>query len=48
MHLVVVVPLIMVVAWLFAEIFERPFTGSGVLLPALRRKVDRRKVGRPA
>jgi peptidoglycan/LPS O-acetylase OafA/YrhL len=40
-HLVFVVPAIMAVAWLFAEIFERPFTRSGVLLPALRRRSAR-------
>ncbi len=37
-HLLVVVPITVGVAWLFAELFERPFTSGGVILPALRRR----------
>jgi peptidoglycan/LPS O-acetylase OafA/YrhL len=37
-HLLVVTPLIMVVAWLFAELFERPFTSGAYLLPAIQRR----------
>ncbi len=37
-HLVVVVPFIVAVAWVFAELVERPATGGGVLLPRLRRR----------
>jgi peptidoglycan/LPS O-acetylase OafA/YrhL len=36
-HLSVVVPVIMLFAWFFAELFERPFTSGGIVLPALRR-----------
>ena len=36
--LILVVPLILALGWLFSEFFERPFTHSGTLLPALRRK----------
>lgn len=38
-HLVFVTPVVLVVAWLFAELFERPFTTGGVLLPALMRRL---------
>jgi peptidoglycan/LPS O-acetylase OafA/YrhL len=38
-------PIIVAVAWLFSELFERPFTSGGVLLPAYKR---RQAVGRPA
>ncbi len=38
-HLLIVVPITIAVAWLFAELFERPFTSGGLLLPALRRRV---------
>lgn len=31
-------PIVLFLAWLFAEFFERPFTGGGVVLPALRRR----------
>jgi peptidoglycan/LPS O-acetylase OafA/YrhL len=41
LHIVVVVPVIVAVAWVFAELFERPFTGGGVLLPALRKRFRR-------
>jgi peptidoglycan/LPS O-acetylase OafA/YrhL len=38
-HLIVVVPITIAVAWLFAELFERPFASGGVLLPAIRRRL---------
>jgi peptidoglycan/LPS O-acetylase OafA/YrhL len=37
-QLVLGTPVMLFLAWLFAEFFERPFTGGGVVLPALRRK----------
>lgn len=37
-HLLVVVPITMVIAWVFSELCERPFTSGGVILPALRRR----------
>ena len=37
-HLLVVTPLVLAIAWLFAELFERPFTTGGVLWPALQRR----------
>ena len=43
-HLLLVVPLIVAIAWVFAELFERPFTSGGVLLPALRRRFGRAAV----
>jgi hypothetical protein len=30
------------VAWVFSELFERPFTSGGVLIPALRRRFSAR------
>jgi hypothetical protein len=38
-HLVFVTPLVIALAWIFAEVFERPFTTGGVLLPALGRRL---------
>ncbi len=38
LHLLVVTPVIIAIAWLFAELFERPFTTGGVLWPALQRR----------
>jgi peptidoglycan/LPS O-acetylase OafA/YrhL len=38
-HLLVVVPATIAVAWLFAELFERPFTSGGIVLPAIRRRI---------
>lgn len=38
-HLLVVVPITIAVAWLFSEFFERPFTSGGILLPAIRRRL---------
>jgi len=37
-HLLVVVPITIVLAWFFAEFFERPFTSGGIVLPAIRRR----------
>ena len=37
-HLLIVCPVIMLLAWFFAELFERPFTSGGIVLPALRRR----------
>jgi peptidoglycan/LPS O-acetylase OafA/YrhL len=39
LELLVAVPITLALAWLFAELFERPFTSGGVLLPALRRRL---------
>jgi peptidoglycan/LPS O-acetylase OafA/YrhL len=44
LQLVVTTPVVMAAAWLFSELFERPFTVGGILLPALRR---RSSVARP-
>jgi peptidoglycan/LPS O-acetylase OafA/YrhL len=38
-HLLLVTPLAVAVAWLFSEFFERPFTTGGTILPALRRRL---------
>ncbi len=38
-QLFLVTPTVMVFAWLFSELFEKPFLGSSPLLPALRRKL---------
>jgi len=38
LELLVITPITLAIAWLFAELFERPFTSSGVLLPALRKR----------
>jgi peptidoglycan/LPS O-acetylase OafA/YrhL len=35
-QLLVGTPVVVGFAWLFSELFERPFTGGGLLLPALR------------
>lgn len=37
LHLLVVVPLTIAVAWVFAELFERPFTSGGIVLVTIRR-----------
>jgi peptidoglycan/LPS O-acetylase OafA/YrhL len=37
LQLAVGTPTVMAVAWLFSEIFERPFTRDGILLPAAKR-----------
>lgn len=37
-HLLVAVPVTLFVGWLFAELFERPFTSGGIILPAIRRR----------
>jgi peptidoglycan/LPS O-acetylase OafA/YrhL len=37
-HLLMVVPVTVFLAWLFAEFFERPFTTGGLILPAVRRR----------
>jgi peptidoglycan/LPS O-acetylase OafA/YrhL len=39
-ELLIVTPVILFVAWVFSELFERPFTTGGTLLPALRRRFD--------
>jgi peptidoglycan/LPS O-acetylase OafA/YrhL len=39
LHLLVVTPIVIGVAWIFAELFERPFTNSGLVLPAIMRRV---------
>jgi peptidoglycan/LPS O-acetylase OafA/YrhL len=44
LHLLVVTPLVVGIAWMFAELFERPFTTGAVLLPALQRRL---RVARP-
>jgi len=36
-HLLLVVPVIIFMSWVFSEFFERPFTEGGRLLPAVRR-----------
>jgi peptidoglycan/LPS O-acetylase OafA/YrhL len=41
LHLLVAVPFAIAVAWLFSELFERPYTSGGWLLPALRRRLVR-------
>ena len=33
-------PIVMAAAWLFSELFERPFTSGGIVLPALRRLIS--------
>jgi peptidoglycan/LPS O-acetylase OafA/YrhL len=38
MEVLVATPLVTALAWVFSELFERPFTSGGVLLPALRRR----------
>jgi peptidoglycan/LPS O-acetylase OafA/YrhL len=38
-HLLVVVPITIALAWVFAEFFERPFTSGGLILPAVRRRL---------
>jgi peptidoglycan/LPS O-acetylase OafA/YrhL len=38
-HLFVVTPIVLGVAWVFSEFFERPFTSGGILLPALKRRL---------
>jgi len=40
-HLLVVTPIVVALAWIFAELFERPFTSGGILLPALSRRTPR-------
>jgi peptidoglycan/LPS O-acetylase OafA/YrhL len=40
-HLLVDSALVMGVAWLFSELFERPFTSGGLLLQALQRRLRR-------
>jgi peptidoglycan/LPS O-acetylase OafA/YrhL len=40
-HLLVVTPIVVALAWIFAELFERPFTSGGILLPALSRRTAR-------
>ncbi len=42
LQLVGVTPVVLAVSWFFAELFERPFTGGGVILPALRERFARR------
>jgi peptidoglycan/LPS O-acetylase OafA/YrhL len=37
-HLFVVTPVVLAVAWVFSELFERPFTSGGILIPALKRR----------
>jgi len=44
LHLLVVTPVVMAVAWVFSELFERPFTSGGTLLPALRRQMQKREL----
>jgi peptidoglycan/LPS O-acetylase OafA/YrhL len=39
LHLVAVTPIVLLVAWFFSELFERPFTTDGVILPAIRRRL---------
>ena len=41
LHLFLVTPVIILVAWVFAELFERPFTTGGLLWPALQRRFRR-------
>jgi peptidoglycan/LPS O-acetylase OafA/YrhL len=41
LQLVCVTPLVLAISWVFAELFERPLTGGGVLLPALRERFTR-------
>ncbi len=38
-HLLAVVPATIALAWLFAELFERPFSSGGIVLPAIRRRI---------
>jgi peptidoglycan/LPS O-acetylase OafA/YrhL len=37
-HLFIVTPIVLAAAWVFSELFERPFTSGGILLPMLRRR----------
>lgn len=41
LHLLLAVPFVVAVAWVFSELVERPVTGGGILLPALRRRFVR-------
>lgn len=38
LHLFIVTPVVVLVAWVFSEFFERPFTTGGMLWPALQRR----------
>jgi peptidoglycan/LPS O-acetylase OafA/YrhL len=38
LHLTIVVPALVAFAWVFSELFERPTTSGGILLPALRKR----------
>jgi peptidoglycan/LPS O-acetylase OafA/YrhL len=40
LELLLVTPLVLAFAWLFSELFERPFSSGGTLLPALRRRFE--------
>lgn len=48
LHLLLAVPLVIAVAWVFAELVERPITGGGMLLPALKRRFARAGTAAPA
>ena len=43
LHLLAVTPLLIALAWLFAEVFERPFTGGGVLWPWFKERKERKE-----
>jgi peptidoglycan/LPS O-acetylase OafA/YrhL len=40
-HLALITPVVVGVAWIFSELFERPFTSGGILLPAITRRPSR-------
>jgi peptidoglycan/LPS O-acetylase OafA/YrhL len=39
-QLLLVTPVVIALAWVFSELFERPFTTGGVLLPLIRRRLE--------
>jgi peptidoglycan/LPS O-acetylase OafA/YrhL len=44
LQIALVTPVLLALSWLFAELFEKPFTSGGILLPALRRRWEAAKV----
>jgi peptidoglycan/LPS O-acetylase OafA/YrhL len=48
LQLVVGTPLVLAASWLFAEIFELPFTTGGHFMPAIRRRLRQESVVQPA
>jgi hypothetical protein len=37
-QLILATPIVIAIAWLFSELFERPFTTGASLVPALKRR----------